>query len=97
LRLQGYIKIEKDDVYQFYLSSDDGSRLLIGSEEVINHDGFHGNDEKQGGIALKKGYHPIQIDFFQATGGIDLKLEYSSSTIKKQKLPASILFHTSKK
>ena len=97
LRLQGYIKIEKDDVYQFYLSSDDGSRFLIGSEVIINHDGFHGNDEKQGGIALKKGYHPIRIDFFQATGGIDLKLEYSSSTIKKQKLPASVLFHSSKK
>lgn len=95
--LEGFIRIDKDDIYMFYLSSDDGSRLLMGRDEVINHDGLHGNDEKQGGVALKKGYHPIRIEFIQATGGIDLKLQYSSSTMKKQAVPASVLFHAKSK
>jgi alpha-L-fucosidase len=93
LRFEGYIKIDKDDVYQLYLTSDDGSRLYIDGDVLIDHDGLHGNDEKQAGIALKKGYHSIRVDFMQATGGIDLKVEYSTSTIKKQKLPAGLLFH----
>ena len=93
LRLEGYIKIDKEDVYQFYLASDDGSRLFISGEEVIDHDGLHGNDEKQGAIALKKGYHSFRLDFIQATGGIDLKLQYGSSSIQKQPLPASILYN----
>lgn len=97
MMLEGYIKIEKDDIYTFYLSSDDGSRLSMSRDEIIDHDGLHGNDEKQGGVALKKGYHPIRIEFIQATGGIDLKLEYSSSTIKKQRVPASVLFHHANK
>jgi alpha-L-fucosidase len=96
MRLEGFIKIDKDDVYTFYLASDDGSRLKIGDEVVIDHDGLHGNDEKQGSVALKNGYHRVVLEFFQATGGIDLKLKYSSSTIKKQDLPAGILFSAAK-
>lgn len=95
--LEGFIKIDKDDIYMFYLASDDGSRLTMGADEIIDHDGLHGNDEKQGGIALKKGYHPIRIEFIQASGGIDLKLQYSSGSIKKQVVPASALFHSPQK
>lgn len=94
---QGYIKIEKDDVYTFYLASDDGSRLFIDGREIINHDGLHGNDEKTGKVALKKGYHYIRLDFIQATGGIDLKLQYSSGQQKKQEIPGSLLFHSNKR
>jgi hypothetical protein len=97
LRFDGYIKIENDDVYHFYLTSDDGSRLLVDGEVLIDHDGLHGNDEKQEGTALKKGYHAIRVEFIQATGGIDLKLQYSSSNIKKQAVPASVLFYNPSK
>ena len=92
LKFDGYIKVDKDDIYQFYLSSDDGSRLFIGGEVVIDNDGLHGSDEKTGKIALKKGYHAFHLDFIQATGGIDLKLQYSSTTILKQSIPATTFY-----
>ena len=92
LRFEGIIKIPQDAIYQFYLASDDGSRLWIDDELVIDHDGLHGNDEKTAAEALKKGFHKIRVDFIQATGGIDLVLKYSSSTIPKTEIPASVFY-----
>lgn len=92
LRFDGFIKVDADALYQFYLASDDGSRLWIDGEEVINHDGLHGNDEKTGSIALKKGFHAIRVDYIQAAGGIDLKLQYRSTLLKKQEIPASAFY-----
>jgi alpha-L-fucosidase len=51
----GYIKIEKDAIYTFFTDSDDGSMLYIDDEEIVNNDGDHGNVEKNGKAALKKG------------------------------------------
>ena len=93
LRVDGYIRIPEDARYQFYLSSDDGSRLWIDDQVIIDHDGMHGNDEKEGAAALRKGLHKIRVDFIQATGGIDLVLKYSSSAIPKQEIPAERYFY----
>ncbi|MFM7840074.1 MAG: alpha-L-fucosidase, partial [Chitinophagaceae bacterium] len=71
LRFEGFLKIEEEGLYTFSLVSDDGSRLWLDNEECINHDGLHGNDEKKGLVALKKGLHKIRLDYIQATGGSD--------------------------
>jgi alpha-L-fucosidase len=92
LRFEGYVRIPEDALYNFYLSSDDGSRLWIDGKEIIDHDGMHGNDEKEGAAALRKGYHRIRVDFIQATGGIDLVLKYSSASVPKQEIPAERYF-----
>jgi hypothetical protein len=96
LRFDGYFKATKDALYTFYLNSDDGSRLFIDDKEVINHDGFHGNDEKEGAAALKKGYHRLRVDYFQATGGIGLGLKYSCSGIPKQEAAGKALYYNLK-
>ena len=51
----GYLKISKDAVYIFYTQSDDGSKLFIDDEEVVDNDGDHGTVEKSGKAPLKKG------------------------------------------
>ena len=72
LAYTGYIKIEKDGLYEFYLTSDDGSKLDIDNEELVLNDGLHGMVEKSGSLFLKKGYHKIDISFFQLGGGSGL-------------------------
>ena len=89
----GYIKVPKDALYQFYRSSDDGSRLFIDDEEVIDYDGLHGSDVKQGGASLKRGFHKIRIEFIQATGGIDLQLKLSTGGGEKEAVSLKWLFH----
>ena len=40
--------------YTFELASDDGSRLLVGRQNVIEHDGLHGASTKRGKVKLAK-------------------------------------------
>jgi hypothetical protein len=93
LRFEGYIKLEKDDIYTFYLASDDGSKLTIDDEEIIDHDGLHGADEKQGSIALKKGYHKIKIEYIQASGGLALRLQIAGADGQKKSITPEQLYH----
>ncbi|MDP2337360.1 MAG: family 78 glycoside hydrolase catalytic domain [Bacteroidota bacterium] len=93
LAFEGKIEIKNDGVYEFFIKSNDGSRLLIADKMVIDHDGPHGADiEATGKISLSKGMHPIRLDYFQAGGGMYLSVQYSGPDIEKQVVPAAVLF-----
>ncbi len=89
----GFIKIDKDAVYDFFTASDDGSKLFIDDEEVVDNDGDHGTVEKTGRAALKKGYHTIKVLYFDSGGGNELKVFIQPQGGIKQELAAGILFH----
>ena len=75
LTYKGYINIPEDGIYSFYLSSDDGSMLYIDGKQVIDNDGLHAPGEVTGQAALKQGYHPIEVQYFDHGGGsINLKV-----------------------
>jgi hexosaminidase len=80
VRLSGMLRVPEDALYTFYLSSDDGAKLWIGSEAIADNDGGSG----QGQIALRRGFHPIEVVFFQATGPAKLRLEVSTPGSAKQ-------------
>ena len=92
-RFKGYLIVPEDGLYRFYVASDDGSRLYIGNELVVDNDGLHGPTEVMGRIILEKGFHPIRVDYFQKTGGVDLEVAYSGPGIDKQSIPSTILSH----
>lgn len=89
----GYIKIEKDAAYDFFIASDDGSKLFIDDEEVVDNDGDHGTVEKSGKAALKKGYHKIKVLYFDSGGGNELKVFIQAQGGIKQELATGMLFH----
>jgi len=89
----GYIKIDKDGIYTFFTDSDDGSMLYIDDEEIVNNDGDHGNVEKNGKAALKKGFHKIKVLYFDSGGGNSLKVSMQPEGGKKEMIPAALLFH----
>ena len=74
LDLNGYFKAPKDGVYHFEISSDDGSILKVGGATVINHDGPHGGTMKDGNVWLPKGWHKIEIGYYQGSGAYSLSL-----------------------
>ena len=74
LKIDGIFVAKEAGIYEFELTSDDGSMLKIGNREVINHDGLHGPSAKNGQIALQEGNHQFQILYFDAGGGYGLKL-----------------------
>lgn len=91
-RFTGYISVPTDGVYTFYTSSDDGSKLYIGSTLVVNNDGLHSNQERSGQIGLRAGKHAIMIDFFEKTGQEVLTASYAGPGITKQAIPNATLF-----
>ncbi len=92
LLYEGFIKIATDDIYTFYLSSDDGSKLYIDDELLIDNDGLHGNVAISKNIALKKGYHMFRLAYIQATGGAALSLQYNVGGGNKLNIPASLFY-----
>ena len=93
VKFEGKISIEKAGDYEFFINSNDGSRLYIDNTLVVDHDGLHGADwEKSGRIVLKAGTHPIQLNYFQAGGGMFLRVQYAGPDKEKQDIPAKVLF-----
>ena len=93
LSFKGSLKIEKAGNYEFFIQSNDGSKLFIDNKLVIDHDGPHGADiEETGKFFLTEGMHPVKLDYFQAGGGLYLSVKYSGPGIEKQVLPARYLF-----
>ncbi len=97
LRFEGFIEVPEEGLYRFFVSSDDGSRLYIGDELVVDNDGLHGSREAGGQIVLEKGFHAIRVDFFQRSGGADFEVSYSGPAMYKQPVPAEVLFHRNEK
>ncbi|AYB35114.1 carbohydrate-binding protein [Chryseolinea soli] len=91
-RFTGYINVPADGTYTFYTSSDDGSRLQIGTTTVVNNDGLHSTQEASGAIGLRTGKHAITIMFFEHLGGAALTTSYSGPGIAKQLIPASAFY-----
>ncbi|MDQ1012653.1 hypothetical protein QFZ82_007138 [Streptomyces sp. V4I23] len=70
------IDIPQDGSYDFRLTSDDGSRLLIDDRPVIDHDGLHAAEPKDGTVHLTQGHHALRIDHFDRTGGQQITLAW---------------------
>lgn len=77
-RFTGFIKIPQTSNYLFRLRSDDGSRLLIDGQEIVNNDGLHGPDPRDGEVALAAGNHALLVEYFERGGGNVLTLEWRS-------------------
>ena len=89
----GWIEIPETGVYQFALESDDGSKLWIGSELIVDNDGLHGAKTIRSTIALKKGKHPIHVEYFNKTGGAVLELRVGVIGDQLSTVPSGWLFH----
>jgi alpha-L-fucosidase len=93
LQFDGYIKIDKDGIYGFSTVSDDGSKLFIDDQEVVNNDGEHGTMKVSDRAALKKGYHKLKVVYFDGGGVNDLEVLWSPGNDEEKIIPAGILFH----
>lgn len=94
VRWQGLIRVPVTDEYTFYLASDDGSRLYVDGELVIDNWGPHGLAEQSSRtMKLRRGVaHPIRIDYVEIEGLAQVRFAWSSTTIRKETVPALVLW-----
>ncbi len=81
LVLNGYFEVTEDAIYEFALTSDDGSMLYIDGELLIDHDGPHGATTKRAQRALGKGLHHIEVLYFEGNNSGSLKVEIDGQTL----------------
>lgn len=83
----GLIKVEEDGIYQFTLTSDDGSSLFIDGKLVLSNDNAHDPVTKIGFAPLKAGVHNIRLIYFEDCNGQTLSLEAAAPSGKSIELP----------
>jgi len=91
-RFTGYIDIPEYGYYSFYTTSDDGSRLWIGDQLVVDNDGLHGARERSGRIGLERGRHAITVTFFEWEGEDSLTVAYAGPRFGKATVDPAVLF-----
>jgi len=91
-RFRGFISVPRYGGYRFFVRSDDGSRLWIGDQLVVENDGLHSSREESGVIALAAGLHPITVAMFEQSGGFELRVSYAGAALARQAVPAEALF-----
>ena len=89
----GWLSIPTSGVWTLAITSDDGSRMLLGSELVINNDGLHGMQTASAPLALAAGMHPIRLEFFENGGGAGFTFNWSGPGVSSQAVPPEFLFH----
>ncbi|HTN21443.1 MAG TPA: family 20 glycosylhydrolase [Pelobium sp.] len=89
----GYINVNENATFEFSLYSDDGSRLYIDDELIIENDGDHARYEKSAGVALQAGLHKIKVAYFDDGPGSTLKVSVKGTDGKKIEIPSVMLFN----
>ncbi len=60
---EGKINAPTAGEYTLEMASDDGARILINGNKVVEHDGLHGQELRKGKVTLKKGPHDIRVEY----------------------------------
>lgn len=90
---EGLIEVSETGYHTFYSQSDDGSRVYVHGQLVVDNDGSHSRRLRSGEIALEKGLHPIRIEYFEDTEGQSLKLEVSGPDQVRRAISAADFYY----
>lgn len=84
---EGELIVPEDGSYQFFINSDDGSRLWIDQKAILTHDGIHGIEEERNvAVQLSSGKHLIRLDYFQRQHGLGLRVAWSGPGFERRLL-----------
>ena len=61
----GRFWIEHAGRYTFILTSDDGARLSLDDQLIVDNDGTHAPEDATGSAGLSRGIHRIRVSYFQ--------------------------------
>lgn len=90
---EGYIKVEKDGIYNFFLASDDQSQLVIDDESVVENNRNNFPQEKMGAVRLKSGVHKIMLKYFANGGNNILRVAISGPGLSRREIGEENLFY----
>ena len=93
LRFTGWIELPEDGEYTFQLTSDDGARLWIDSELVVDNGGVHPEKTSEGSRELFRGFALLRVEMYDAGGHASLAAQWQGPGFEMQSIPAETLSH----
>jgi predicted alpha-1,2-mannosidase len=90
---EGFLNVPETGVYQFTLEANDGALLYLNDQIIIDNDGGHRAQKLFSKIVLKKGLHPIKVDYFQQGLAKSLFVIWEGSGLENQEISKNALFH----
>lgn len=91
----GLIKIDKTEIHKFYTYSDDGVRLFINDQLIIDNWSKHRATETVAKLNMAQGLYKIRLEYNEIHSSATLKLSWSSNSINKRVIPPENLAHVS--
>ena len=93
VRWEGYVMPQYSETYTFYTTSDDGVRLWVNNQPLIDNWDAPSLDEQSGQIALSAGQlYPIRLEYYDNSGGAAVSLAWASATLSQEVIPAGQLY-----
>lgn len=74
--ITGFINAKQAGSYEFELGSDDGAKLWIGDNLIVDNNGLHGKEFKKGRAEMVAGENTIRIEYFNGPADGDLELRW---------------------
>lgn len=91
VRFVTYLQVSEDE-YTFYTTSDDGTKLYVDGDLIVNNDGTHGMAEASGTVSLSQGWHKLVVDYFQNDQGKGIEVDWASSSFSQTPIPDDRLY-----
>jgi hypothetical protein len=87
----GYLAVARAGNYTFTTSSDDGSRLFIDGQLIVDNGGIHGSQTATGRAQLEPGPHFVLIEYEQAGGFYDISWGWARESGRSTRVPSWLL------
>ncbi|MBW7991155.1 MAG: hypothetical protein FVQ84_14225 [Planctomycetes bacterium] len=92
VRWTGMIEVPASAIYTFHTQTDDGIRLYVNGQLIINNWTDHGGTHDSGDISLKAGQkYEIILEWYENGGGAICELSWESSAIAREAIPSQYL------
>lgn len=93
IEYRGFLQVPESGMYTFWTRSDDGSKLYVHDELVVDNDGSHSPRTRRGRIALERGHHPVRIEYFEHYAGQDLDVGWEGPGVEYGSVPFERFSH----
>ena len=86
-RWTGTLNVEREAEYTFYVTTDDGARLAVDGETIVDVWVPRPPTTSEAKSTLTAGDHEIVMTFFEGGGGAVARLEWSAEQMDRQVIP----------
>ena len=93
VRWTGQVRTERAGEYQFHVTGDDGVRLWVDGELIVDGWGEHPATEYTGSVTLEADRkYEIRLDYFQGGGGAVAELRWTTPGGERKLIPTANLY-----